>query len=67
MINIYKDKLEHLEEAVEGKDAKTTTNHKEFEDRLAKVEVSKASMYEFHGNITRIWSTESQHILEYIL
>ncbi|KAL5490711.1 hypothetical protein ACEPAI_5545 [Sanghuangporus weigelae] len=67
MIDIYKDELEGLGEAIEGEDAKTTTNRKEFEDRLAKAEASKASVYEFHDNVTRFWSAESQRILGHVL
>lgn len=63
------DKIGHedLGEAVEGRDAKTTTNRKEFEDRLAKAEASKASVYEFHSYVTKSWSAESQRILGHVL
>jgi hypothetical protein len=67
MIDIYKDELEDLGEAVEGEEAKTTTNRKEFKDGLAKAEASKASVYEFHGNITRFWSAESQRIMGHVV
>ncbi|KAF8342912.1 uncharacterized protein EI90DRAFT_804213 [Cantharellus anzutake] len=67
MIDSYKDELEGLGEAVEGEDAKTTTSRKEFEDRLAKAEASKASGYEFYGNVTKFWSAESQRILGHVL
>ncbi|KAL5478231.1 hypothetical protein ACEPAI_2415 [Sanghuangporus weigelae] len=67
MIDSYKDELEALGEASEGEDTKTTTNRKEFEDRLANAEASKASVYEFYDNVTRFWSAESQRILGHVL
>jgi hypothetical protein len=67
MIDSYKDELEGLGEAIEGEEAKTTTNSKAFEDRLVEAEASKASVYEFHGSVTRFWSAESQRILGHVL
>lgn len=67
MIDICNDKLEDLGQAVEGEDAKTATKRKEFEDSLAKAKASKESVYEFHGNVTRLWSAESQRILGHVL
>ena len=67
MTDIYKDELEDLGEAVEGEDAKTTIYRNVFEDRLSKVQASKASVDEFQGNVTRLWSAESQRILGHVL
>ena len=50
MIDSYKDELGGLGEVVEGEDTRTSANRKEFENRLAKAEASKASVYEFHGS-----------------
>ena len=57
MIDGYKDEFGGLGEVVEGEDTRTSANRKEFENRLAKAEASKASVYEFHG------SAESQRII----
>ncbi|TFK74186.1 hypothetical protein BDN72DRAFT_104242 [Pluteus cervinus] len=67
MVDRFKDILEDLGEAVEGEPAKTTTSREMSEHRLADWKVSEARVNEFHANITRSWSAESQRILGHVV
>lgn len=63
MVDGYEEEFAGLGEHVEGEDSRTTSGRQEIERKLEEAEVSKASVFEFHRNITSFWSVESQRIL----
>jgi hypothetical protein len=67
MIDHYKDEIDGLGAAAEDEDAEITATGRAFEDELAKAEKSKASVDEFYGDITGLWTVESQRVLGYVL
>jgi len=67
MVNSYRKEITALGEALEGEDAKIAGLRNALRVELAKAEVSKASMDEFHSNITKFWSAVSQRVLWHVL
>ncbi|EIW74633.1 hypothetical protein CONPUDRAFT_140422 [Coniophora puteana RWD-64-598 SS2] len=67
MVDGYEEEFAHLGERVEGEDPKTTSNRQKTKYRLEEAEASKASVSEFHREITSLWSAESQRILGHVV
>ncbi|KAI0066814.1 hypothetical protein BV25DRAFT_1905334 [Artomyces pyxidatus] len=67
MVDGYEEELAGLGEHVEGEDLKTTSERQKISDKLEEARASKASVFEFHRNITSLWSAESQRILGHVV
>jgi hypothetical protein len=66
-VETYKRELDKLGEAVEGEKARVAAARQEFQGKLAKAEQTIADVNEFHGEITKHWSTPSQRVLGYVV
>ncbi|KAG8983867.1 hypothetical protein FRB90_005683 [Tulasnella sp. 427] len=67
MVESYEEELTGRAEHVEGGDS-TRASHREVIGRkLEEATASRASVFEFHRNITSAWSAESQRILGHVV
>jgi len=67
MVDGYEEELTGLGEYVEGEDPKMTSERQEITRKLEEAQASKASVFEFHRNITSFWSAESQRVLGHVV
>jgi hypothetical protein len=67
LVESYEEELAGLGEPVEGENLKTTSDRQAIKLKLEEAKASKASVFEFHRNITSFWSAESQRILGHVV
>ena len=66
-IRTYQRELDKLGEAVEGEKARRTKAREDYRAKLAEARQTISDVNDFHGDITKHWSTPSQRVLGYVL
>ncbi len=66
-IRTYQRELNNLGEAVESEKARRTRAREDYQAKLAKARQMISDVNDFHGDITKHWSTPSQRVLGYVL
>jgi hypothetical protein len=67
LITTYESELDYLGEVVEGEEARTTRAREYFQAKLANARQMISDVNDFHGQITKDWSTLSQRRLGYVV